>query len=378
MKLCETNGKNRAATRLLYAGAAYAGAALLTANFVAGCSGATRLATEALAGKTVAEEMSKKSSRETSANEALDESKRQNADARVGLGVHLQTTWMEFRSQPRQMRALQPAVWTLNIWQAGKIAKNRNWSDEFKYSREKLMHLVVISKDLTYFNHIFPDYRGDGLFIASQTLPRGGNYKIYVDYTPQEGVQEVAQHDFRVLDAPDSTGKSTTNASVTNASATNASAKIVPDVAINGFINRRVVAKPEGQPEAEGGEIYNVAMTAPRFVVGKTATLQFRLSDAQNRPVFDSAPYLGAAGYVAILSADTKIYLNARALDSAPNAPNATSSTRNAAENGASANGATIAFETEFPAPGIYKIWAQFQHNDRVITAPFVFDVAAK
>lgn len=324
---------------------------------LSGCRRAALVVTEAVAGREVADKMAHtKKEDEAAALRIQAEAKRQNDDPRVLLGQHLNTTWMEFKTQPNPMKAGQNAVWTLNIWQVGKPAKNRNWVEDLKYVNEKLLQMTVVSDDLSYFNRLYPDYRGDGLFITSQTLPRGGKFKIYADYTPTQGVQEVAQHAFSVE------GK------------TAAPVPLILDKMIGGWAKTRVVSRPESQPDAVGGETYNVALMPGRLVAGKAAMLRFRISDAQDKIVTDLQPYLGAMGHAVILSADSKIYLRADISDlTNSDLMNDKSSTRNA-DSGHS----DVMFQTVFPAAGTYKIWGQFQHKDRIITAPFVLNVAAK
>jgi hypothetical protein len=61
-----------------------------------------------------------------------------------------------------------------------------------------------------------------------------------------------------------------------------------------------------------------------------------------------------------ILSVDTDIYLHAHPTEDPAKA-----------ESG----GPDVMFRTRFPAPGTYKLWAEFKHNDKIITAPFVVKV---
>jgi hypothetical protein len=37
--------------------------------------------------------------------------------------------------------------------------------------------------------------------------------------------------------------------------------------------------------------------------------------------------------------------------------------------------GPMVAFHTEFPRPGRYKVWGQFKHRDEIIVADFVVEV---
>ena len=347
-----------------------AGVALSSVTLgLAGCRDATRMATEAIAGKEVADSLTQ-GKNDAAAKQALAASKRMNSDPRVLMGTHLSTSWMEFRTQPKPMQAGQEAIWTMNIWQAGKTAKNRNWVGEFKYVDEKLLHLSVVSKDLSYFNHFHPEFRGDGLFITSQTLPRGGTYKAYADYTPMRSVQEVAQHEFKVLGA----GAVDERYPMPGQN----SAPLKADELLNGWMTQRVVSKPESQPQAEGGETYNVGlMPMSKLVVGRPAMLRFRIRNSNDQPVTDLQPYLGAKGHAVILSVDTKIFLQTRPLNDAQGDAQSDASGMSGRQSSTRLPESDVVFQAVFPAAGLYKIWGQFQHKGRIITAPFVVDVEA-
>ena len=71
---------------------------------------------------------------------------------------------------------------------------------------------------------------------------------------------------------------------------------------------------------------------------------------------------MGAMGHCAILSQDTQMFLHCHPEQLFP--PRADSR-----------GGPAIAFHTEFPHPGRYKIWGQFQRHGKVVIADFVVDV---
>jgi hypothetical protein len=64
---------------------------------------------------------------------------------------------------------------------------------EFEFVHDKLMHVVIVAEDLSYFAHIHPtmiaspnDY---GTFTISHTFPESGKYKLWVDFKPKGGIQ---------------------------------------------------------------------------------------------------------------------------------------------------------------------------------------------
>ncbi|MNO20663.1 hypothetical protein D3C76_104180 [compost metagenome] len=65
--------------------------------------------------------------------------------------------------------------------------------ENFEISHEKQMHLIVVSKDLSFLNHIHPEYKGKGVFQVKTRLPSGGEYKLVADSVP-EGVGSIAKN----------------------------------------------------------------------------------------------------------------------------------------------------------------------------------------
>ncbi len=57
---------------------------------------------------------------------------------------------------------------------------------------ERQLHLFVISKDLTLFEHIHPERRDDGTFAIEHSLP-AGEYMLIADFLPAEGTSQVVQ-----------------------------------------------------------------------------------------------------------------------------------------------------------------------------------------
>lgn len=58
---------------------------------------------------------------------------------------------------------------------------------EFDINHEKKLHLIAVSKDLSYFDHIHPEYKGNGQFEIMTSFPSGGDYKLFADYIPTGG-----------------------------------------------------------------------------------------------------------------------------------------------------------------------------------------------
>ncbi|ASS73685.1 hypothetical protein CIG75_00965 [Tumebacillus algifaecis] len=222
------------------------------------------------------------------------------------------------------------AVWAPEQAQAGaETAIRVHIQDEagsavekFDVSHEKLMHLIVVSKDLAYFDHLHPKYLGGGDFEVTTTFPSGGAYKLIADYVPS-GASKSTQ---------------TSWLNVEGGGATSVPLRVDPT-------NSKVI------------DGVKVALNFEQVKAGRDTKLSFVFSNAATQaPINDLEPYLGAVGHVVILSAGTDHYLHVHPVDEQAQGPEA-------------------AFMTNFPVQGIYKIWGQFQRGGKVFTVPFVVEV---
>ena len=208
---------------------------------------------------------------------------------------------------------------TVKIIIQDKEAKPIN---EFDTVHEQQMHVIIVSKDLSYFNHIHPEYKGNGQFVLTTQFPTAGEFKIIADITP--------------------TGRSNMNKSQW--------------IAVQG----KPVAQQLIEPDATLSQVVDgnlITLSIDHLKANMELKLNFNIKNAKsNQPVTDLQPYLGAVGHVVILSQDAENYLHVHPTDEGSSGPDAE-------------------FMTTFPHSGVYKIWGQFQRNGKVFTVPFVVKV---
>lgn len=202
------------------------------------------------------------------------------------------------------------------------MKKNGEAIEEFDISHEKLLHLIVVSKDLSYFTHIHPEYKGGGLFEIVNDFPAGGEYRFIADFKPSDGGSMTKLAWIEVEGEP---------------------APFVP-----------AGMEPTAKDAADGKE---VSMSVEGLGANQDAVLTFTISDEETgEPITDLDPYLGAIGHVVVLSEDGERYLHVHAEENQGTGP-------------------TAKFETSFPRSGAYKLWAQFQQDGQVFTVSYVIDV---
>jgi hypothetical protein len=194
--------------------------------------------------------------------------------------------------------------------------------ENFSISHEKKMHLIVVSKDLSFFHHIHPEYKGKGIFEITTQFPAAGEYKLISDFVPEEMGTVTKTHWITVAGEPD------------------LPKPIQPDRTYT-----KVVRGKE------------VTLTFDQLLATEPLTLTFTFKDVQtNKPIINLQTYLGAVGHVVIMSADAELYLHNHPLEETATGPEAK-------------------FMTSFPKSGIYKIWGEFKHENSVFNVSFVVEV---
>ena len=194
--------------------------------------------------------------------------------------------------------------------------------EKFELNHEKLLHLIIVSKDLSYFHHIHPEYKGKGIFEIKNDFPAGGEYKLVADFKPTDG-SSMTKTEWVQIEGP---------------------VTAVLPVTVDESLEKIVDGK-------------RIKFSMAPLEANKELTLKFHLVDEKtNQPIIDLEPYLGAIGHVVILSEDGERYLHVHATEGQGSGPEAL-------------------FETEFPKSGVYKIWGQFQKDDQVFTVSYVVNV---
>ena len=99
---------------------------------------------------------------------------------------------MDLAIEPNAANANQDVALSFSVKDKdGKPFKN------LKIVHEKLIHLLIVSEDLAFFEHVHPEVQTDGGFKLNYKFPTGGVYKLYADFTPENSPQIV-----NVFDVP--------------------------------------------------------------------------------------------------------------------------------------------------------------------------------
>ncbi len=236
---------------------------------------------------------------------------------------------------------------------------------------DKPLHFLVVSSDLSWYLHDHPTRNPDGTFTTNITFPHAGDFRLFSDFTP----------------AAEGAGNQVVQSSL----------------AVPGSAPARVPLKVDALELIDIGDGYSARLrcNADDYIPGHDTLLRFTVQ-RDNAPLADLEPYLGAMGHLVIFSEDLKHFVHAHPLSAedlnmlkpgAEKKPAADSKPKDTHSHGghdhahhlsagmkhpddyADGHKADIAFHVNFPAPGHYKMFAQFQHKSKVLTVPWTVRV---
>jgi hypothetical protein len=194
---------------------------------------------------------------------------------------------------------------------------------DFEVEHEKKMHLIIARRDLTGFQHLHPELGGDGAWTTRVTIPEAGNYRVFADFKTG--------------------GRNET---------------LAADLAVDGSVDWK--ALPGASDTARTDDGYEVRMDGAS-AAGRESELRFSVLRHGKRVAVE--PYLGAGGHLVALREGDLAYLHVH-----PSGHGA-----EAGDGGTDA----VAFSTEFPTDGRYRLFLQFKHEGKVHTAAFTKTVGA-
>jgi len=191
---------------------------------------------------------------------------------------------------------------------------------DYQTEHHKDLHLIVVRRDLSGFQHLHPTLAPDGTWSVPVNLSAAGDYRVFADFTP-------TGHD----------GGLTLGA----------------DLAVPGAYDPRPLPAPSATADVVDG--YQVTLDG-RLAAGQDSELTLRVSK-NGVPVTDLQPYLAAYGHLVALRAGDLAYLHVHPAGEPGD--------------GVTPAGPGITFNATAPSVGQYRLFLDFRHNGVVRTAAF-------
>jgi len=183
---------------------------------------------------------------------------------------------------------------------------------EFDVEHTKRMHLIVVRRDLSGFQHLHPTLRADGTWTTPLTLPQAGTYRVFADFSVS--------------------GKPTT---------------LADDLQVDGDVQSRELPAPSKTAEADG---FRVRLVDGAVRAGTESPLTFNVT-RNGKPV-SLQDYLGAKGHLVALRRGDLAFLHVHPDEN------------------------SLRFDASFPTAGSYRLFLQFKVAGLVHTAAFTLEVS--
>ena len=187
----------------------------------------------------------------------------------------------------------------------------------FDVEHERKMHLIVVRRDLTGYQHLHPTLDAHGRWRVTLRLPEAGVYRAYADFGTG--------------------GRSMT---------------LATDLFVAGPF------RPSALPDVTAVDTtagYRAELSAPNATAGADAEISYDLSRG-GRPLTDIEPYLGADGHLVALREGDLAFLHVHPEESA--------------------TPGRIRFGASLPSAGRYRLFLQFRHDGRVRTVAHTLEVS--
>lgn len=184
---------------------------------------------------------------------------------------------------------------------------------DFDVAHTKRMHVIVVRRDFAGFQHLHPTMEPDGTWVMPLAIADAGTYRVFADF--------VVDDEKHTLGA---------------------------DLFVDGSFATQPLPAPHSVANAGDGYTVDIAGSP---IAGVESELEFVVRHNGER-VDNLSEYLGARGHLVALRDGDLAYLHVHADEE------------------------RLAFEADFPTPGAYRLFLQFQHGGEVRTAEFTIEAA--
>ena len=189
-------------------------------------------------------------------------------------------------------------------------------------AHEKELHLIVVRRDLSGFQHVHPVLSADGTWSVDLDLARAGSYRAYADVVPADLGRNVV---------------------------------LGTDLDVAGDYAPLELPVPTASTTVDGFEVTLAGHPEP----GVPTRLTYTVSRG-GRAVDDLQPHLGAYGHLVSIRDGDLAYLHTHPAEEA---------------RAGRVGGPDIEFTTTFPTAGTYRLFLDFQVGGEVRTAELTVEV---
>lgn len=223
---------------------------------------------------------------------------------------------MEMKTQPTSPEAGKATVLVLRPMNV----RQGNEPVPLQVEHEKKIHLILVSEDLSWFDHVHPEYQQDGSYTVEVNFPFSGSFHAYAEYRPY--------------------GQSVQTENV--------------NIAVTGKAATAVPAKNSGL-QAKSGP-FSIVLTQEESGLKSNQAVHVNAvfsRDGKKYDINNLGNYLGAKAHVIAIHEETSAFLHLHP----------------------EVEGQVLHVQTVFPKPGKYRTWLQFMDGSTLRTVDFTLQV---
>ena len=223
--------------------------------------------------------------------------------------------FMEFRTAPESFVPGDEVTLSL-------LPKKRDkqGTADLDVTHEKKIHLIVVSDDLSMFQHLHPDLASDGSYKVKAQFPIAGNFHLFADYKPAGGTALVDKFKTKV----------------------------------QGPVRPPVTFSSDKLSGTSGNYSIELKPASGKFTSGSLMHIE-GIIKKNGKPVDANTldNYLGAKAHFVVVGVSEKDYLHVH--------PGLTKG--------------NLDLQTTFTKPGVYRGWVQFNGDGKIHTIDFTMNV---
>ena len=183
---------------------------------------------------------------------------------------------------------------------------------DFDVEHTKRMHLIVVRRDMTGFQHLHPTQSEDGTWRLPVTLPTAGSYRVFADFAVDGEPHTLAD-----------------------------------DLSTDGRVSWKSLPRPRGIASVDG---FHVRLAEGPTHAGEESRLTFVVT--RHGRVVETQDYLCAKGHLVALRDGDLAFLHVHP------------------------DSEKLDFDATFPSAASYRLFLQFKVNGRIHTAEFTQKVS--
>ena len=199
-----------------------------------------------------------------------------------------------------------------------KLKSDENAQVPLDEVHEKKLHVIIVSNDLAWYDHVHPEFQADGTYTLDEVFPTGGEFIVFADYQPTGAGNQVERH----------------------------------TIAVTGVVRNNEPFTKESLKTQTNGYTVTLKPSEGKLVTNNLIHLGVEVMEGKDL-VTDFENIMGTKGHLVIISGDGQKYLHVHPEE---------------------VDG-KIDLHTQFDSPGIYRAYFQFQTAGKVHTSYFTLDV---